>query len=823
MARNSEKAMTALARWRQLQLKEQGKLRVDRRPHLASDETNVRRAEKWRYQVVREIAKKVAQIQNAGLGEYKIRDLNDEINKLLREKSHWEDRVKELGGEDFKKTAPKMLDNEGKEVPGNRGYKYFGAAKDLPGVRELFEQEPVPPPKKNRSELMRNVDADYYGYMDDDDGVLIPQEERCEKEAVRKKVDEWKARKEAILRGELQADIEKEDEMDNFIVPEMNSDDEDYVAHQTRPGVADVVSKDHIFIAHVPVPSQKEIERALLERKKQELLAKYNKTMFRRISPLFGIRFISHLKIPRTCSLHSSAHTDIGYFENVVKTLLDKRTQPISKDTTTDDNHGNKEQRKYYNKKQNKSYDQQKTPQYFPTKQKSIPSLSSKFTSNNKMYANKRDDQNKQQYGKEWANDNYVTNKSRTSTYNKKKRINQKNDNDNDDIDRIQTSKFNAKEINRQFHVKEEKSDRFENKKNDLTSTEVETKVSLNTTISTSVNRSKELDIVFSNKQDEEEYKESIPLEVLVQPNLRHLYTDEQKLHELIEQYIREMRPVLRPFTFDLAYLINESETLKRFVEMGVDVYRWNKPHAKTKYVLTLDFERDCLKHIIFLHDMGIQDNVLAQFLSYNPWIFNENIDDLKTRINYLESKQFKPNMIQHIISKEPYWLNLSTKMVDSKLCWFQKKFYLSADEIRTIVCKTPKLITLSLQDISNTHFNMKELLNFSEQHLKELLVKYPKLYQYDFKLIELNFDFLFNEMNMKHERLLEYPPVLKQSFQCLRSRCLYLKSIKRDQFDPSKPNFVSLKALCLDTHELFCTQVTKTSVKEYLEFCKTI
>lgn len=31
--------------------------------------------------------------------------------------------MKELGGIDFKKTAPKMLDNEGKEVPGNRGYK----------------------------------------------------------------------------------------------------------------------------------------------------------------------------------------------------------------------------------------------------------------------------------------------------------------------------------------------------------------------------------------------------------------------------------------------------------------------------------------------------------------------------------------------------------------------------------------------------------------------------------------------------------------------------------------------------------------------------
>lgn len=41
----------------------------------------------------------------------------------------------------FQRFGPRMLDHEGKEVPGNRGYKYFGAARDLPGVRELFEKE----------------------------------------------------------------------------------------------------------------------------------------------------------------------------------------------------------------------------------------------------------------------------------------------------------------------------------------------------------------------------------------------------------------------------------------------------------------------------------------------------------------------------------------------------------------------------------------------------------------------------------------------------------------------------------------------------------
>lgn len=65
----------------------------ERRPYLATECDDVRKAERWRRQIIGEVSKKVAQIQNAGLGEFKLRDLNDEINKLLREKGHWEDRV----------------------------------------------------------------------------------------------------------------------------------------------------------------------------------------------------------------------------------------------------------------------------------------------------------------------------------------------------------------------------------------------------------------------------------------------------------------------------------------------------------------------------------------------------------------------------------------------------------------------------------------------------------------------------------------------------------------------------------------------------------
>ncbi|XP_058488802.1 pre-mRNA-splicing factor ISY1 homolog isoform X2 [Solea solea] len=265
MARNAEKAMTALARFRQAQL-EEGKIK-ERRPFLASECSELPKAEKWRRQIISEISKKVAQIQNAGLGEFKIRDLNDEINKLLREKGHWEVRIKELGGPDYVRFGPRMLDHEGKEVPGNRGYKYFGAARDLPGVRELFEKEPAPAPRRTRAELMKEVDAEYYGYRDEDDGVLVPLETQYEKQAVVDAVQKWRTERESRLCGDKHQ--EDEDEENIYSVHTEEADDEEMGEglEEEEGGVT--------FISHVPVPSQKEVEEALVRRKKMELLQRY--------------------------------------------------------------------------------------------------------------------------------------------------------------------------------------------------------------------------------------------------------------------------------------------------------------------------------------------------------------------------------------------------------------------------------------------------------------------------------------------------------------------------------------------------------------------
>lgn len=164
--------MSTLSRWRQAQAENAHGMRPKKRPYLAELCNDLDDAERWRREIISEISKLVELIQNAGLGEHKIRDMNDHINKLLREKRHWERRIVELGGRNYP-------NNEYNALGGN--YKYFGAAKDLPGVKELFAKPPKEPPRRTKPELMRLIDCDYFGYRDEDDGVILPLEAAAEK------------------------------------------------------------------------------------------------------------------------------------------------------------------------------------------------------------------------------------------------------------------------------------------------------------------------------------------------------------------------------------------------------------------------------------------------------------------------------------------------------------------------------------------------------------------------------------------------------------------------------------------------------------------
>lgn len=124
-ARNSEKAQSMLFRFREAQAADLGIIDAGRtrRPKMITEVTSIPTCEKWRGQVLKEISRKVSKIQDPGLSDYMIRDLNDEINKAMREKHMWEVQIRNLGGPNYMRSA-KVYDEDGKEIPGGgKGYR----------------------------------------------------------------------------------------------------------------------------------------------------------------------------------------------------------------------------------------------------------------------------------------------------------------------------------------------------------------------------------------------------------------------------------------------------------------------------------------------------------------------------------------------------------------------------------------------------------------------------------------------------------------------------------------------------------------------------
>ena len=291
MARSAEKAASELSRWYKYKLEKDGHWQKTVRPYLATECHDLKACINFRREIIQEISANVTTIQNAQLGEFRLRDLNDHINKLIREKKHWEERIKELGGSDYAKSAPKMLTRDGKEVPGNRGYRYFGAARDLPGVRELFEVKKPEEVPKTRTELMKFVDADYFGYRDEDDGIITALENDAENRARKLAMDKWRR---DVIKAQKDKEMEEGITIEHDEMEEDHNDEMDinnmieYREIETGEGLRPAVS-------HVEVPTQKEVQEAILVR---NILGKGCNSF--KINSFFSLlRYLSELVIHR--------------------------------------------------------------------------------------------------------------------------------------------------------------------------------------------------------------------------------------------------------------------------------------------------------------------------------------------------------------------------------------------------------------------------------------------------------------------------------------------------------------------------------------------
>ncbi|XP_049865515.1 transcription termination factor 3, mitochondrial [Pectinophora gossypiella] len=276
------------------------------------------------------------------------------------------------------------------------------------------------------------------------------------------------------------------------------------------------------------------------------------------------------------------------------------------------------------------------------------------------------------------------------------------------------------------------------------------------------------------------------------------------------------------PPSFNLAAYVNSSESLQNLLKLNVNLSKIEKKPYVAEKILKLDFEKDIKGHIFFLNDY-VDAEALGEFITKNPLILCQPLEDLEVRINYLKSKCFSNIQIRRIISKNPFWLMFSTKRIDKRLGYFQGKFTLSGEEVRLLSTKQPKIITYNLHHINTNTFVIKEEMGFEDNEIKQMILNKPKLWMIDQKCLLERFNYFHNVMKIPHSMLLQFPEVLLCRNFRVKQRHLFLQKLGRDQFDPTKENYVPIKALVEKTDIEFCRNYAKCNIDDFNVFLKTL
>nr|KAF6405310.1 mitochondrial transcription termination factor 3 [Rousettus aegyptiacus] len=218
--------------------------------------------------------------------------------------------------------------------------------------------------------------------------------------------------------------------------------------------------------------------------------------------------------------------------------------------------------------------------------------------------------------------------------------------------------------------------------------------------------------------------------------------------------------PPLPPVTFTLRDYVDHSETLRKLVLLGVDLSKIEKHPDAANLLLRLDFEKDIKQILLFLKDLGIEDNQLGTFLTKNYAIFSEDLENLKTRVAYLQSKKFSKTDIAQMVRNAPFLLNFSVERLDNRLGFFQKELELNVKKTRDLVVRLPRLLTGSLEPVKE---NMKVYhleLGFKRNEIQHMITKIPKMLTANKRKLTETFDYVHNVMSIPHHIIVRFPQV---------------------------------------------------------------
>lgn len=289
------------------------------------------------------------------------------------------------------------------------------------------------------------------------------------------------------------------------------------------------------------------------------------------------------------------------------------------------------------------------------------------------------------------------------------------------------------------------------------------------------------------------------------------------------KSFIAHLNPPLKK-SFNLAAYVNSSKTLQELIKIGVSLYDIENIdiNAARKLVL-LDFEQDCVPYLRFLVDNGLKPKNLGRFISEFPTIFHMPLGDLEIRIKYLKAKRFSKLQIAQALNRSSRIITENVKTLDYKLGEFQVEFDLPAQLVREIASKYPPIISLPEEQYKLVNFTLAQEFGFRKREIHGILEAQPKLLDMLRPVIIERLDLVHNIVGLSHETIVRFPKLITGPKFDIRHRFMYLKKLKRNQFDPKLPLYVSPSALYSGSDEKFCKIHAKTCVNDYKLFLRSL
>ncbi|XP_012498986.1 PREDICTED: transcription termination factor 3, mitochondrial [Propithecus coquereli] len=193
------------------------------------------------------------------------------------------------------------------------------------------------------------------------------------------------------------------------------------------------------------------------------------------------------------------------------------------------------------------------------------------------------------------------------------------------------------------------------------------------------------------------------------------------------------------------------------------------------------------------------------------------------SRVAYLRSKNFSKTDISQMVRNAPFLLNFSVERLDNRLGFFQKELELSVKKTRDLVVRLPRLLTGSLEPVKENMKVYRLELGFKRNEIQHMITRIPKMLTANKRKLTETFDYLHNVMNIPHHIIVKFPQVFNTRLFKVKERHLFLSYLGRAQYDPAKPNYISLDKLVSIPDEIFCEEIAKASVQDFEKFLKTL